>query len=82
MATWLTVFGRMRGRDLQRKLFAARRPVNMFAANVNQAAAAFHSTDNLPGWIGDAMDLCRCALGRLDEITGRVDRRLGLTVGQ
>ncbi len=48
-------------------------------ANVNQAAA-FHSTDNLPGWTGDAMDLCRCALGRLDEITGRVDRRLGLTV--
>ena len=63
-------------RELQRELFAARRAVNMFASNVNQAAVAYNATSELPIWIGDAVALCRAAVGRLDEVTGRIDRRL------
>jgi hypothetical protein len=63
-------------RELQRELFAARRAVNMFAANVNQAAAAFHATGRLPVWVEDAVGLCRGAVGRLDAVTARIDRRL------
>lgn len=63
-------------RELQRELFAARRAVNMFAGNVNQAAAAYHSTSQLPGWFTEAVGLCRAAVARLDEVTGRIDRRL------
>src|SRR4051812_5659653 len=36
-------------RELQRELFAARRAVNMTGSNLNQAAAAPHSTRGLPG---------------------------------
>jgi len=63
-------------KDLQRELFAARRAVNMFASNVNQAAAAYNSTGELPDWTEDAVRLCRAAVRRLDEITGRIDRQL------
>jgi hypothetical protein len=63
-------------KELQRELFAARRAVNMFASNVNQAAAAYNSTGELPDWAGDAVRLCRAAVVRLDEVTGRIDRRL------
>ncbi len=41
-------------RELQRELFAARRAVNMFGSNVNQVAAAGHSTGQLPVWAADA----------------------------
>jgi uncharacterized protein (DUF1778 family) len=63
-------------RELQRELFSARRAVNMFASNVNQAAAAYNTTSELPAWITDAVALCRAAVARLDEVTARVDRRL------
>jgi hypothetical protein len=48
----------------------------MFASNVNQAAAAYNSTSELPDWISDAVTLCRAAVGRFDEVTGHIDRRL------
>lgn len=63
-------------KDLQRDLFAARRAVNMFGANVNQAAAAYHSTGQLPDWAGEAVRLCAAAVARLDQVTARIDRRL------
>lgn len=63
-------------KELQREMFAARRAVNMLASNVNQAAAAYHSTGRLPDWVADAVRLCRAAVVRLDEVTGRVDRQL------
>jgi uncharacterized protein (DUF1778 family) len=63
-------------KDLQRELFAARRAVNMFASNVNQAAAALNATGELPDWVTEAVRLCRTAVGRLDEVTGRIDRQL------
>lgn len=63
-------------RELQRELFAARRAVNMFGSNVNQAAAAYNSIGELPEWVADAVRLCAAAVARLDEVTARVDRRL------
>lgn len=63
-------------KELQRELFAARRAVNMFGTNVNQAAAQRNSTGELPDWAADAVGLCRAAVARLDEVTGRIDRRL------
>jgi uncharacterized protein (DUF1778 family) len=63
-------------RELQRELFAARRAVAMLGSNVNQAAAAYHSTGQLPEWVGEAVALTAAAVARLDEVTGRVDRRL------
>jgi predicted transcriptional regulator len=63
-------------KELQRELFAARRAVNMFASNVNQAAAQRNSTGELPDWAAEAVHLCRAAVARLDEVTGRIDRRL------
>jgi hypothetical protein len=63
-------------KDMQRELFAARRAVNMFASNVNQAAAAYNSTGEVPDWVSEAVRLCQAAVARLDEVTGRIDRRL------
>jgi hypothetical protein len=71
-ATGLT--GDLRG--LQRELFAARRAVNMFGSNVNQAAAAANSTGELPGWAVEAVQLCAHAVARLDQVTALIDRRL------
>lgn len=63
-------------RELQRELFAARRAINMYGSNVNQAAAAYNSTSELPAWITDAVALCRAAVGRLDDVTAQISRRL------
>ncbi len=63
-------------RDLQQELFAARRAVNMYASNVNQAAAAYNSTGQLPDWIVEAVTLCASAVARIDQVTGRIRRRL------
>lgn len=63
-------------RELQREMFAARRAVNMLGSNINQGAAAYNSTGELPNWFADALALCRAAVLRLDGVTGRVDRRL------
>ncbi|MFF0103348.1 hypothetical protein ACFYO8_28935 [Micromonospora sp. NPDC005257] len=63
-------------RDLQHELFAARRAVVMFGNNVNQAAAAFNATGQLPDWITDAVRLCAAAVARLDEVISLVHRRL------
>ncbi|MEK8106597.1 hypothetical protein NKG94_17565 [Micromonospora sp. M12] len=63
-------------RDLQHELFAARRAVVMFGNNVNQAAAAFNATGQLPDWAVDAVRLCAAAVGRLDEVISRIDRKL------
>lgn len=63
-------------RELQRELFAARRAVNMFGSNVNQVAAAGHSTGQLPVWAADALRLCTAAVARLDEVAERIHRML------
>jgi hypothetical protein len=63
-------------RELQRELFAARRAVNMFGSNVNQAAAAANATGELPGWAVEAVQLCAHAVVRLDQVTALIDRRL------
>lgn len=63
-------------RELQRELFAARRSVTLFGSNVNQAAAGWNSTGELPEWAIEAVRLCRRAVDRLDEVTGRIHRRL------
>ncbi|WP_088999585.1 hypothetical protein [Micromonospora echinofusca] len=63
-------------RELQRQLFAARRAVNMFGSNVNQAAAAANATGELPGWAVEAVQLCAHAVARLDQVTALIDRRL------
>lgn len=63
-------------RELQHELFAARRAVNMFGSNVNQAAAAYNGTGDLPDWVADAVRLCAAAVARLDAVTERLDRRL------
>lgn len=63
-------------RELLRELFAARRALNMLASNVNQAAAAYNSTGELPDWTADAVALSGQAVTRLDEVARRVDRRL------
>lgn len=62
--------------ELQRELFAARRAINMLGSNVNQAAAAFHSTGELPEWTGAAVWLCAAAVARLDDVTAQIHRRL------
>lgn len=63
-------------RELQRELFAARRAINMFGSNVNQAAAAANSTGTLPVWAEEAVRECTAAVARLDELTALIDRRL------
>ncbi|MEV1073833.1 hypothetical protein [Micromonospora parva] len=63
-------------RDLQHELFAARRAVVMFGNNVNQAAAAFNATGQLPDWAAGAVRLCTAAVVRLDEVISRIDRKL------
>ncbi|WP_432049936.1 hypothetical protein [Verrucosispora sp. NA02020] len=63
-------------RELQHELFAARRAVVMFGNNVNQAAAAFNATGQLPDWAADAVRLCADAVARLDEVISLIDRRL------
>ncbi|MFV2103983.1 hypothetical protein [Micromonospora sp. LOL_024] len=63
-------------RDLQHELFAARRAVVMFGNNVNQAAAAFNATGQLPDWAAEAVRLCAAAVARLDEVISRIDRKL------
>jgi len=63
-------------RELQRELFAARRSVTLFGSNVNQAAAAWHSTGELPEWAAEAVRRCQQAVDLLDEVTARIHRRL------
>ncbi|MEV4210210.1 hypothetical protein [Micromonospora sp. NPDC049662] len=63
-------------RDLQHELFAARRAVVMFGNNVNQAAAAFNASGQLPDWATEAVRLCAAAVTRLDEVISRIDRKL------
>lgn len=63
-------------RELQRELFAARRAINMFGSNVNQIAAAWNSTGELPEWAGEAVRMCVQAVDRLDQVTARIHRRL------
>ncbi len=63
-------------RDLQHEMFAARRAVGMFGNNVNQAAAAFNATGQLPDWTTDAVRLCAAAVARLDEVVSMIHRRL------
>jgi hypothetical protein len=55
-------------RALLRQLFAARTAVNRFGANVNQVAAAYHATGEVPGHADAAIALCGRAVGRLDEV--------------
>lgn len=63
-------------RELQHELFAARRAVAMSGNNVNQAAAAFNATGQLPHWAADAVRLCTRAVARLDEVIALIDRKL------
>lgn len=58
-----------------RELPATRRAVNMFGSNVNQVAAAWHSTGGLPEWAAESVRMCAVRY-RLDEVTARIYRRL------
>lgn len=63
-------------RQLQLEMFAARTAVNKYGTNVNQVAAAFNATGELPEYAAAAILLCRRAVERLDAVTASVRRRL------
>lgn len=62
--------------DLQTALFEARVAVGRIGTNLNQAVAALNATGVAPEWLERAAVLCERRLARLDEVIGRVDRRL------
>jgi hypothetical protein len=63
-------------RQLGLEVAAARTAVNRFGTNVNQVAAAWNSTGEVPPYARAAIELCTRAVGRLDEVAGQLSRRL------
>jgi len=61
---------------LQRQLFDARSAVVRFGTNVNQAVVALHSTGEVPEWMDRAAAMVGRSIRQLDEVIGKVDRRL------
>lgn len=61
---------------LQAELFDARVAVGRIGTNLNQAVAALNATGTAPDWLERAVVLCERRLAGLDEVIGRVDRRL------
>ena len=61
---------------LQRQLFDARSAVVRFGTNVNQAVVALHSTGGAPEWMDRAAAMVGRSIRQLDEVIGKVDRRL------
>lgn len=59
-------------RELLRQLFASRTAVNRFGTNVNQVAAAYNSTGEMPSHADAAIALCGRAVDRLDEIAALI----------
>lgn len=59
-------------RGLLRQLFAARTAVNRFGTNLNQVAAAYNSTGDLPVHADTAIALCGRAVGRVDEVVALI----------
>jgi hypothetical protein len=59
-------------RELLRQLFASRTAVNRFGTNVNQVAAAYNSTGELPGHTNATIALCGRAVDRLDEVVALI----------
>jgi len=70
--------GREELRAAMIELFAARRAVNRFGTNVNQAVTVLHSTGEAPVWLTDAVRLCTRAVAALDAVTARISRCLPL----
>ena len=62
--------------DLQAELFDVRVAVGRIGTNLNQAVAAFNATGEPPDWLEQVALLCERRMERLDEVIGRVDRRL------
>jgi hypothetical protein len=62
--------------ELLAELNHARTLVGRFGTNVNQAVAALHATGEAPPALARAVDVCLRAVGRLDEVVTRLQRRL------
>jgi hypothetical protein len=63
-------------RELLVELMAARTQLRRFGVNVNQAVAQLNATGEAPVWLQRSVHLCERAVGRLDETTAAVTRRL------
>jgi hypothetical protein len=62
--------------SLRAELFDARVAVGRIGTNLNQAVAALNATGEAPGSLARAVLLCERRMERLDELIGRVGRRL------
>jgi hypothetical protein len=62
--------------ELQAELFDTRVAVGRIGTNLNQAVAALNATGEAPDWLARVVMLCERRMKRLDEVIGRVDRRL------
>ncbi len=75
-----TAPGRMGGQDLDRavltELLAVRTALRRYGVNVNQAVAALNSGVGAPVWLQQAVAGCDRAVGRVDDITLLLARRL------
>jgi hypothetical protein len=68
------------GDDLDRavltELLAIRTALRRYGVNVNQGIAALHSGVGAPVWLRQAVAGCDRAVGRLDDVTLLLSRRL------
>ena len=62
--------------DAQAELFDARVALGRIGTNLNQAVAALNATGRAPDWLERVVVLCERRMERLDEVIGRIDRRL------
>ena len=58
------------------ELLAARTALRRYGVNVNQAVAALNSGVGAPVWLQQAVAGCDRAVGRVDDVTLRLARRL------
>jgi hypothetical protein len=61
---------------IQAELAETRIAVVRVGTNLNQAVAALNSTGQPPAWLARVVELCGRALVSLDEVAGRLHRRL------
>jgi uncharacterized protein (DUF1778 family) len=61
---------------LQAELFDARTALNKVGGNLNQAVAALNSAGQAPVWLVSAVRLVVRAVGALDQVVTKIDRRL------
>ena len=62
--------------DAQAELFDARVALGRIGTNLNQAVAALNATGQAPDWLARVVVLCEWRMERIDEVIGRIDRRL------